>query len=83
MALDEACKAVWNGNAKAALVAGINLIATGGTVDDVEGEAVVAVFIKPLSDAVRDGNPIQAVIRAAGPDSRDTTVVEVSFLPSR
>ncbi|KAJ5973964.1 polyketide synthase [Penicillium waksmanii] len=28
------------------------------------GEAVSAVFIKPLIDAVRDGNPVRAVIRA-------------------
>ncbi|ETR98315.1 hypothetical protein M419DRAFT_38585 [Trichoderma reesei RUT C-30] len=76
--LDEACKAVRNGSAQAALVAGINLIATGATADDLEGEAVVAVFIKPLSDAVRDGNPIQAVIRAASSDSSDAEVVECS-----
>ncbi|KAI5868187.1 fatty acid synthase S-acetyltransferase [Durotheca rogersii] len=28
------------------------------------GEAITAVYIKPLSDAIRDGNPIRAVIRA-------------------
>ncbi|KAJ5644819.1 polyketide synthase [Penicillium longicatenatum] len=28
------------------------------------GEAVSAVFIKPLADAIRDGNPVRAVIRA-------------------
>ncbi|KAF5239311.1 hypothetical protein FANTH_10014 [Fusarium anthophilum] len=28
------------------------------------GEAVTAVFIKPLANAVRDGNPVRAVIRA-------------------
>lgn len=28
------------------------------------GEAVTAVFIKPLADAIRDGNPIRAVVRA-------------------
>lgn len=28
------------------------------------GEAVTAIYIKPLSDAIRDGNPIRAVIRA-------------------
>lgn len=82
VALDEACEAVRNGNAKAALVAGINLIATGATVDDVEEEAVIAVFIKPLSDAVRDGNPIQAVICAATSDSGDAAVIDVSFLLS-
>lgn len=28
------------------------------------GEAVTAIFVKPLSDAIRDGNPVRAVIRA-------------------
>ncbi|TPX21012.1 Type I Iterative Polyketide synthase (PKS) [Coccidioides immitis] len=28
------------------------------------GEAVTAIFIKPLADAIRDGNPVQAVVRA-------------------
>ncbi|KNG85249.1 putative polyketide synthase [Aspergillus nomiae NRRL 13137] len=28
------------------------------------GEAVTAIFIKPLADALRDGNPIRAVVRA-------------------
>ncbi|KAI1106697.1 hypothetical protein F4804DRAFT_347634 [Jackrogersella minutella] len=30
------------------------------------GEAVNAIYIKPLSDAIRDGNPIRAVIRNTG-----------------
>lgn len=30
------------------------------------GEAITAVFIKPLSSALRDGNPVRAVIRATG-----------------
>ncbi|KAI0418327.1 hypothetical protein F5X98DRAFT_373799 [Xylaria grammica] len=30
------------------------------------GEALVAVYIKPLRSALRDGNPIRAVIRATG-----------------
>ncbi|KAL5050934.1 hypothetical protein BDW71DRAFT_215073 [Aspergillus fruticulosus] len=30
------------------------------------GEAINAVYIKPLSAAIRDGNPIRAVIRATG-----------------
>ena len=34
------------------------------SLDSPEGEAVVAVFIKPVSDAIRDRNPIQAVICA-------------------
>ncbi|KAI1173516.1 fatty acid synthase S-acetyltransferase [Nemania sp. FL0916] len=28
------------------------------------GEAVTAVYVKPLADAIRDGNPVRAVIRA-------------------
>ncbi|KAG6168183.1 Type I Iterative PKS [Claviceps purpurea] len=28
------------------------------------GEAVTTIFIKPLADAIRDGNPVQAVIRS-------------------
>ncbi|RMZ82891.1 hypothetical protein DV737_g1950, partial [Chaetothyriales sp. CBS 132003] len=28
------------------------------------GEAVTAIFIRPLADALRDGNPVQAVVRA-------------------
>ncbi|KAI1099372.1 fatty acid synthase S-acetyltransferase [Jackrogersella minutella] len=28
------------------------------------GEAVTAIYVKPLNDAIRDGNPIRAVIRA-------------------
>ncbi|KAL7925984.1 hypothetical protein ACQKWADRAFT_281452 [Trichoderma austrokoningii] len=65
LALHKACNNIKNGNAQAALVAGINLVATSAdNVDVREREAVVAVFIKPLSHAIRDGNPIQAVIRA-------------------
>ncbi|KAI8944142.1 hypothetical protein F4801DRAFT_600379 [Xylaria longipes] len=30
------------------------------------GEAVNAIYIKPLSDAIRDGNPIRAIIRNTG-----------------
>lgn len=65
LVLHEACNALKNGEAKAALVAGINLM-TAAEVDkdDTEREAVVAVFIKPMNDAIRDGNPIQAVICA-------------------
>lgn len=38
--------------------------------DASEGEAVAAVFIKPLCDAIRDGNPVQAVIRATSVHGR-------------
>lgn len=30
------------------------------------GEAVNAIYIKPLSHAIRDGNPIRAIIRNTG-----------------
>ncbi|KAJ5910086.1 Acyl transferase/acyl hydrolase/lysophospholipase [Penicillium tannophilum] len=33
------------------------------------GEAVSAVFIKPLAQAIRDGNPVRAVIRATASNS--------------
>ncbi|KAJ5675621.1 polyketide synthase [Penicillium macrosclerotiorum] len=33
------------------------------------GEAVTAIFIKPLADAIRDGNPVRAVIRATASNS--------------
>ena len=33
------------------------------------GEAVNALYIKPLADAIRDGNPIRAVIRATASNS--------------
>jgi acyl transferase domain-containing protein len=33
------------------------------------GEAITAVYIKPLEDAIRDGNPIRSVIRATGTNS--------------
>ncbi|KID66135.1 Highly reducing polyketide synthase gloL [Metarhizium brunneum] len=37
------------------------------------GEAVTAVFIKPLTDAIRDGNPVRAVIRAVTNNSDGKT----------
>jgi acyl transferase domain-containing protein len=38
------------------------------------GEAISAIFVKPLRDAIRDGNPIRAVIRstASNSDGRGT-----------
>ncbi|KAJ5900212.1 polyketide synthase [Penicillium subrubescens] len=33
------------------------------------GEAISAIFIKPLADAIRDGNPVRAVIRATASNS--------------
>ncbi|KAF4632900.1 hypothetical protein G7Y89_g5221 [Cudoniella acicularis] len=37
------------------------------------GEAIVAVFLKPLHDALRDGNPIRAVITATSANSDGKT----------
>ncbi|KID94120.1 Beta-ketoacyl synthase, partial [Metarhizium majus ARSEF 297] len=37
------------------------------------GEAVTAVFIKPLTEAIRDGNPVRAVIRAVTNNSDGKT----------
>lgn len=36
-------------------------------------EAVTAIYIKPLSDAIRDGNPIRAVIRSTASNSDGQT----------
>lgn len=65
LALHKACNDIKNGNAKAALVAGINLAAAStNPANTLEREAIAAVFIKPLRYALRDGNPVQAIIRA-------------------
>ncbi|KAK5137353.1 hypothetical protein LTR08_008931 [Meristemomyces frigidus] len=37
------------------------------------GEAVTAIYIKPLADALRDGNPVRAVIRATSHNSDGRT----------
>ncbi|KAL8826449.1 MAG: hypothetical protein Q9191_003792 [Dirinaria sp. TL-2023a] len=37
------------------------------------GEAVTAIYIKPLDDAIRDGNPIRAVVRATSHNSDGKT----------
>ena len=37
------------------------------------GEAINAVFIKPLSDAIRDGNPVRAVIRSTATNNDGKT----------
>ncbi|KAI1772924.1 hypothetical protein F4818DRAFT_443807 [Hypoxylon cercidicola] len=46
------------------------------------GEAVSALYIKPLSDAIRDGNPIRAVIRNTGlsQDGRTTGMFATSLV---
>lgn len=59
VALHEACSAVRSGSAKSAVV----LVASEDGA--VAGEAVSAVYIKTLPDAMRSGNPIRAVIRAS------------------
>ncbi|KAK4443906.1 KR domain-protein [Podospora aff. communis PSN243] len=87
VALHEACRALQNGDASAAIVAGTSLIMTptltatmaAGELLSPEsscktfdaaadgfarGEAITAVYIKPLEDALREGNPVRAVIRA-------------------
>lgn len=64
VALHEACCAVRSGDARSAVIAGSNLVLASE--DGVQlGEAVSAVYIKTLPDAIRDGNPIRSVIRAS------------------
>lgn len=64
VALHEACCAILSGNAKSAIVMASSVIPVSE--DGAEkGEAVSAVYIKTLHDAIRDGNPIRAVIRAS------------------
>jgi acyl transferase domain-containing protein len=92
IALHEACRALQNGDATSAVVAGTSLITTPSitaeltaegilspngscrTFDaDADGfaraEAITAVYINPLEDAIRDGNPIRAVICGTGTNS--------------
>lgn len=53
-----------SGKAKSAIVVASSVMPAGE--DGAEkGEAVSAVYIKTLPDAIRDGNPIRAVIRAS------------------
>jgi acyl transferase domain-containing protein len=92
VALHEAVRAIQNGDANAAVVAGTSLIMTptltatmsAGELLSPEGscktfdaaadgfaraEAVTAIYIKRLDDAVRDGNPIRAVVRSTATNS--------------
>lgn len=64
VALHEACCAVRSGNAKSAIVvaSSLTLVSKDGAE---KGDAVFAVYIKTLPDAIRDGHPIRAVIRAS------------------
>jgi acyl transferase domain-containing protein/NADPH:quinone reductase-like Zn-dependent oxidoreductase len=91
-ALHNACNALRNREADAAIVAGVNLIitvdqhmntaklgvlsptSTCHTFDaSADGygraDAAGAVYLKPLSDAVRDGDPIRGVIRSSAVNS--------------
>jgi acyl transferase domain-containing protein len=68
VALHEACCAVRSGDAKSAIVVGSSLVLASK--DGVKnGEAVSAVYIKTLPDAIRDGHPIRAIIRASSAGS--------------
>lgn len=64
VAFHEAYCAVQSGKAKSAIVVASSVmpISEDGAEKD---EAVSAVYIKTLPDAIRDGNPIHAVIRAS------------------
>ncbi|KAK5988958.1 Nonribosomal peptide synthetase lcsA [Cladobotryum mycophilum] len=80
-ALHEACNAIQSGRAKAAIVAGMNLMKASkasqdlkARVDGFEAEAVSAIYIKSLSDAIRDGNSIRAVIQATSLRNSDEAV---------
>jgi acyl transferase domain-containing protein len=89
VALHEACRALHNGDATSAVVAGTNLltgpdnfvlISSEGILSPdgssksfdasangyARGEGITAVYVKKLEDAIRDGNPVRAVIRATG-----------------
>lgn len=92
IALHEACRAMQNGDATGAIVAGTSLILSPTTTacftaesllscdgscktfdskanGFARAEAITAVYIKPLADALRDGNPIRAVIKATATNS--------------
>jgi acyl transferase domain-containing protein len=91
-ALHEAVRAIQNGDATAAVVAGTSLIMTPSLTSAMSGldllspegscktfdaaadgfaraEAISAVYIKSLEGAIRDGNPIRAVIRGTATNS--------------
>lgn len=85
-ALNEACKAISQGDCESAIVGGASIIlGTSMTLQMAEqnalaedgscktfsadangyarAEAINAIYVKPLSSALRDGNPVRAVIR--------------------
>ena len=89
MGLHEACRAMQNGDATSAIVAGTSIILTPTisasftsegilspdasckTFDEkangfARAEAICAIYVKPLGAALRDGNPIRAIIKGTG-----------------
>lgn len=64
-ALNEACYAISTGVTNSAVVASVDRCQSS---EGVEGIAVSAVYVKPLRDALKDGNPVRAVIRAVETD---------------
>ncbi|TGO20105.1 hypothetical protein BTUL_0001g01140 [Botrytis tulipae] len=69
VALHEACVAIDRGDCESAIQGVLSpdgsckTFSTGAN-GYARGEAIVGVFVKPLEDAIRDGNSIRAVIRA-------------------
>lgn len=97
VALNYACRDLWAGTTKAALVAGVNamlypsntiVMSTGGFLSPdgrsqafdakangyARGEGCGAIFIKPLQDAIDDGNEIYAVIKGTGLNQDGKTI---------
>lgn len=88
IALNEAFDSMSKGEAGSALVIGVNLFAGHDGTNALEkpdaiknnnqingssrGEAISAVYIKSLREALVDGNPIRGVIRAIHKDDVDT-----------
>lgn len=85
-ALSAACDALHSGAADAAIVAGARLSSSPSSSlassNSSSAEAFSAVYIKPLNKAIRDGNPIRAVIRAhaASNDTQQTEELTKSLI---
>ncbi|KAF4767156.1 hypothetical protein HAV15_009313 [Penicillium sp. str.  len=62
VALHEACQALYSGNCSSAVTATAKFDASANGYS--RGEAVNAIFIKPLDKAIADGDNIRAIIRA-------------------